>query len=669
MPLQAPELDDRTFEQLVELARLRIPRYTREWTDFNDSDPGMTLVQLFAWLSEMLLHKLNQVPDRNYIKFLQLLNLELEPARPARAYLTFTPQQPLDPISIAPGTQVGAQPPNGGDMLIFETIAGLDVVPLPLTDVQVYNGAAFSRVSDLNSTPGTPFRPLGWILQPNSALYLGFGTDADAAKTDVRFPQHIHMRVFLPLTSAATRQQICGQDNQPPAPPVTLAWEYRPQLTPGLWRRLNVYKDDSGAFTREGDLVIEGPQDPAATKEGRMQDDKEKRFWLRCRLESGVYPAGHAPEIDFIRPNTIAADNRSTQREERVGVSDGRPDQTFVLLRRPVLFDSLKLRVEIGEEPTTEKQQWTRVDDLLGSGPDDLHYTLNHNSGEIRFGDGRRGEIPPASAGIIAEIYQYGGGIAGNLGPGLINAVLTGAAGVTVTNERGSAGGKDEQQLEDLKEEAPARIRCRDRAITAQDFIALAKQSGGIAKATAIPLHHPDYPGIPVPGAITVVIVPDSQDTPPTPTPEQLSAVCAYLDERRLLGSEVFVKAPHYREISVETRIESKPYVAAGSLVEAVQQALDTFLHPLGSQRRSATPSPNGPSKPEESGWEFGDDLHPTTLYSVIQGVAGVHSVRSLSLIVDGRPHDQMGEAVTLKPDELVYGRNHTIVVVPMSDR
>src|SRR5436189_1615488 len=90
MPLVAPNLDDRTFEQLLREARLRIPRYCPEWTDFNDSDPGMALVQLFAWFTELMLYQMNRVPERNYIKFLQLLNLELQPARPARTHVVFT---------------------------------------------------------------------------------------------------------------------------------------------------------------------------------------------------------------------------------------------------------------------------------------------------------------------------------------------------------------------------------------------------------------------------------------------------------------------------------------------------------------------------------------------------------------------------------------------------
>src|ERR1051325_12054538 len=90
MPLEEPKLDDRTFEQIYADLRLRIPRYAPQWTNFNESDPGITLLELNAFLIEILIYRLNRVPELNYIKFLQLLGIERQPATPASADLTFT---------------------------------------------------------------------------------------------------------------------------------------------------------------------------------------------------------------------------------------------------------------------------------------------------------------------------------------------------------------------------------------------------------------------------------------------------------------------------------------------------------------------------------------------------------------------------------------------------
>lgn len=662
MPLEAPQLDTRTFEELVQLARLRIPRYAPEWTDFNDSDPGITLVQLFAWLTEMMLYQMNQVPERNYIKFLKLLNMELRPAQPAVAHLTFTAQAGAEVESVRRRSQIAAQPPDGGDLLIFETKAGLDLIRLPLTDIQVYDGVAFTVVTPANNASDTSFRPLGWVPQVNSALYLGF-SQTDPAAVGRPFPREMRFRVFLPLAAQAGVAQNCKDAQQPPTPPVKLAWEYKPTADAVRWRRLNVYEDESVAFTREGYILLEGPAKIAATREGKVT---EARYWLRCRLDSGSYSAGRAPEIDFIRSNTVSAQNLFTVYEEIVGISEGHPDQTFELQHTPVQPGSLDLWVEVEEE---EPQHWEQVQDFLDSDADTRHYVLNATTGETRFGDGRRGRIPVAGAEIIAREYRYGGGTAGNVGTGLINTPLTGLMGVEkVTNERPAVGGRDEQKVEELREQAPRVLRSRNRAVSVEDFAALARQAGGVARATAIPLAHPDHPGVQVPGAVTVVIVPDSDDVPPRPSSDQIRSVCRYLDRFRLLTTEVYVKGPDYRAIKVEARVAAKPYAAFDAVAQDVIAALNAYLDPLGRQSSNGNTTNSNAERTKE-GRPFAQELYPTSLYHVILGVENVAAVYNLAVTVNGHPHEDNTAPVPVPLDGLVYGvDDHEIVVVPQKD-
>src|SRR5688572_3301407 len=89
MPLPAPALDDRRFQQIVDEAKIRIGRYCPEWTDHNVSDPGVALIELFAWMTDMLLYRANQVPDKVYIKFLEFIGMRLAPPRAAQVDVTF----------------------------------------------------------------------------------------------------------------------------------------------------------------------------------------------------------------------------------------------------------------------------------------------------------------------------------------------------------------------------------------------------------------------------------------------------------------------------------------------------------------------------------------------------------------------------------------------------
>jgi len=88
-----PKLDDRTFNDIVEEAISMIPRYAPEWTNHNPSDPGITLIELAAWMTDLLIYRLNQVPDKNYVAFLNLLGIKLRAPRAARGARSLMPSR------------------------------------------------------------------------------------------------------------------------------------------------------------------------------------------------------------------------------------------------------------------------------------------------------------------------------------------------------------------------------------------------------------------------------------------------------------------------------------------------------------------------------------------------------------------------------------------------
>src|SRR6202012_3396493 len=90
MPLPQPILDDRSYQQLRDELVQRIPVYAPEWTDFNPSDPGITLIELFAFLGENLLFRFNQIPESTKLAFLRLLQIPMLPAVPAQGLVDFT---------------------------------------------------------------------------------------------------------------------------------------------------------------------------------------------------------------------------------------------------------------------------------------------------------------------------------------------------------------------------------------------------------------------------------------------------------------------------------------------------------------------------------------------------------------------------------------------------
>ena len=125
MPLQVPSIDNRRYQELLNEALTRIPVHNPQWTNFNKSDPGVTLLELFAFMQESLLYRSNQIPERNRLKFLSLLGVPLQPGSSARGLVVFTNERgPLNTITL--NTDVEAR----AGQVPFHTTQGLDVLPI-----------------------------------------------------------------------------------------------------------------------------------------------------------------------------------------------------------------------------------------------------------------------------------------------------------------------------------------------------------------------------------------------------------------------------------------------------------------------------------------------------------------------------------------------------------
>jgi hypothetical protein len=129
MPIPLPNLDDRTFADLAEEMRALIPRYAPAWTDHNTSDPGITLIELFAWLTEALIYRLNRIPEASEARFLELLGATFEPARPAKVTLNVTANGLEEAMTVPRGTPLTTIPGEGSERLPFEILHDLELTP------------------------------------------------------------------------------------------------------------------------------------------------------------------------------------------------------------------------------------------------------------------------------------------------------------------------------------------------------------------------------------------------------------------------------------------------------------------------------------------------------------------------------------------------------------
>jgi predicted phage baseplate assembly protein len=688
MPLPDIQLDDRTFETLVSDARRRIPGYTPEWTDLNESDPGITLVQLFAWLEEMLLWRLNRVPEKNYVEFLRLIGIELSPPAPATVDLTFTltiagtprPGLPDFSVQIPAGTKVSTSDSDSDGPVIFETDGDLNAVGVTLKALQSFDGAKFQLLDQANGIADKYYFPFGPQPQAAAALYLGFdrifpaGTPSSSSPTSSPLssnPQPYTLTINAYTTGLIEDGKGIGADLAAPTPPVTALWEYWGGSAPS-WQPLNVTGDTTASLTRTGTVTFITPESPAATKLGLLQNpDDPPLFWFRYRIEE-VLGAGYeiAPRLEDILINTISATNVATVGNELLGASDGSPNQTFQLANKPVLFDGFELEVDEGNGA----RAWIRVDDFAGSNRTDPHYTLNPATGVILFGNGEQGKIPgrltessrPEEdlANINVATYRWGGGVRGNVGAKKVTSLQSPVPYVSgVTNFRPSAGGQDEEDLSDAQGRAPQAIRTQSRAVTADDFEYLAQRTPGarIRRAHALPQHNPNLEPVrpvgaalppttvPIPGAVSVMVVPESLLAKPVPSDETLAAVASWLNIHRLITTELFVIAPNYRKVEIDATVIVEKSAVSGQVAQNLKQRLLAYFHPL-------TGGIDG------NGWEFGGTIYFSDTYRTILETPGVARIEvgSVTTYVDDQRLPPAADFV-LAADELVFSETHTI--------
>jgi predicted phage baseplate assembly protein len=659
MPLQAPILDDRTFDQILAQAKLLIPRYAPAWTNQSETDPGITLMELFAWMTEMLLYRMNQVPDRNYIKFLELLGITLTPARPAHAELTFTlTSSNVQTVIIPAGTQAASS--DASPPLVFETDEALIALGAKLKALQSFDGFSYEIVTTANGAAGQWYYPFGLHAREGSALLLGFDSPV-AFSTD-----QVNLAVYVYTEGLAPEGHHCDLDLSGLPVASTLVWEF---WDGRFWNAISLDKDDSRALTRSGHVYFEGPGDKIKKDiMGNVTDTS--LYWIRVRLAKNGYDM--APRVSAVLTNTVSATQAQTIRDEILGGSDGRPNQLFKLANTPVIerdtpmtltgADGLTVQVtsvEIDVDEGAGLEAWQEVEDFFSSGPDDPHFTLDRTTGEVQFGDGQFGRIPVANpanpnANIVASVYRFGGGKRGIVGTGSVKALQTFVDGVdSVTNLQPTLGGTDEESLSDAKLRAPQTLKSKNRAVTAEDFEFLAEQTPAvrIRRAKALPLVHPKFSGMPIPGVVTVIVVPESDAPNPIPGDATLALVCAHLNVHRLLTSEVYVVAPKYRLVQIDASIVVKPDSDLSVVKKAVEQALTAWFHPL-------TGGADG------TGWPFGGTIFYSDVYRVILQIPGVARLLDNQLVIwlDKQRQDFCRD-VPLNDGELTYSLAHQISV------
>ncbi len=681
MPIRPPRLDDRSYDDLLEELLARVPAHTPEWRPDEIGDPGRTLLELFAWLADTVLYRANLVPERQRLAFLRLLGMPLRPARPARGLVTLAFDGAQAPLTVAAGSTVTGPLP-------FETRDEITVLPLVgecyhkrrLSDAE--REAMADTIDELRAFYGIDGEVESYVTTPlfqdgpepfdlaarsvDASLWIALlappRSDPEAIRArlaDPDQPRLLNVGLDPALEPGAGIEAVADGTPQPLRWSLSTA-ELDDDGNP-RYRPLRMARDGSEGLTRRGAVRLElpGRADLFGVVEGDARresnagvgdrpprlDDPERLArlvaWLRLRPGAGAATL----RLRWAAINAVEIDQRRSTRQRLVGQSDGGPDQRFELGAGAV--DPATLRIEV-EERGRGFVAWRQVEELAEAGPDENVFQLDPEAGEIRFGDGIRGRVPEAGARIKVAFMRAGGGAAGNLPPGSLGGIEALApdgrrieARLVVRQALPTRGGADAETLEEAERRIPARLRHRERAVTADDYRDLARETPGtpLGRVEVLPRFLPRQRREDVPGVVSVMVLPPKAAlAPPNPRPDAatIRRVHAHLAPRKPLAAELYVIGCEYLPLALGVGIAVRPGFSPEAVAAGVEAALRRHLWPL---------APHGP---HGEGWPLGRAVGDRELEVVAARVEGVAEVAGVDLY---RPRAGGGWRAVARPD------------------
>ncbi len=655
MPIPITSLDDRKFEELVIEARERLQHHLPEMTQLSEGDPLYALVDLFAWMTESVIYRANLIPERQRQAFLNLLQLPLRPATPARGIVSID-ARPGGGWQLPPLLQSEAALVAGD--VTFTTEGELQPTPLAMAvmvkeQIDKAELAALDisaeSLREIYNTSVNAFRPRA------------FNPGQDLLTLSNSLDNSFYLLVYLPdkklLPHAdAIRDALVGRvlnfglaplDELPAEkaealPPRQLrweiAWQKEAQEKRATYLPLEVVADSSSGGRRAGVVRLRMPRSEAVLKSNFAADPQyagfdntppeppagvsaeQVLFWLRLSA-----PEESNFNLGYLGINAVDVVGQGVVRDQMVAVGSGRSEQAYLLPNSEI--DAASLQIEVSEYGTFVP--WQQVSHFAASGADARVYRFDAASSAVQFGDGVRGKRPPAKSRIRAAYYRYGGGRKGNMAAGSIKQLASASSQLMVRHEWATQGGLDAETVSQAEQRIPAHLMHRNRAVTKEDFALLARDNpiNPVGRAEVVPGLLPgsslDTVRTDIPGVISLFVLPPM--TPrmggaPRPTAGLLRDLYEYIDARKLLGTELYVLSPQFIPLAIAVSIKVLDPTVVTETRNAVSRALLEYLWAL---------SPGGPNG---NGWPLGRDVEPGELKAVAARVSGVLSVGKLHL-------------------------------------
>ena len=655
MSLDVPDLDDRTYEELRADALKRLPVHAPEWTDHNVHDPGITILELLAWLVETYGYQLDRVTDDHRRKYLELVGVTPRPPRSASVELSVGSSEETAEGELPARTPVLVETPDREEVR-FETETDLVLTPATIDAVVSEHARGRTDHTAANTSEGRSFPAFGTEASVGNALYLGFDGDPFAGGDRLDLVVDFHDD-GLPDPAGDRHDPIRF------VPSIAVVWERLTEpdrwYRDDAWEELDLVHDGTNAFYTGGRIEIAEPPDWRGEAEAAAiltrdtpliwvravarprDDDDTGRRLPTCAERSGLLGSSSdgavrdrtsgpteryelPPTFDAIRTNVVVARQRERvpseglERLDRPG--DERPayppNETAAARSQRFAFPTAPV---VDAEVVVGSTRWTAVDDFGAAGPDDRYYVLDRERGTVTFGDGRRGTIPLPGQPVTASDVVYGGGPQGNVPRGSTWTIEGPEGPLEVDPLTRATGGRGAESIAAAFDRARDQQHTPYRAVTASDHRAIAMRTPGVrvGRAAAVVDCTDDASGSP--NEVTVVVIPfGPPGRRPIPTRGFLEAVDYQLCAHSLLTDRISVSAPTYVSVRVTAEVVAADGVPHDDVLEAAAERLETFIDPLEGY--------------DGNGWPFDRPVHRSDVFEVLAGLPAVADVIDISI-------------------------------------
>ncbi|MCT4593118.1 MAG: baseplate J/gp47 family protein [Anaeromicrobium sp.] len=663
LPLE--NLDKKNFKEILKESRNHIHRFSSEWTDENYHDPGMTLLEMFSWLTEMQRYYLNRVTDKNYSKFLKIYGIELENEAVAQTHVTFT------------GVNKDMVLPRGTKLLaedqVFETCKKLNLTSNTIEKVitSVHNEEIDN--THLSFHKNIFFYAFGEKLRVGNKLYIGFRE---------KFEMNQAIEMFISIFS---NYPVELNGNNKYSYGTRGSWYT--YTTENKWQKISILTDTTDLFCKTGIISLKMDRH---MKRNNIDMSFESSYWIMFQVED--FGAHVSPRIETIKLNTTRATNvdnkcsithiKNNKREtilhdyisiygtniiqyerdgywidmeeslykiiyerekgisklylddtyenlriisyeekfkymKTIGSGNGLPNQRIVLKLDKVRPQSLVIQVG---QLTREGMKWTDftyVDNLISSGPYDNHFMCDFENEMIVFGNGEKGHIPEDGHDNIRVIcLSKSNRERGNVKEGEIKEFVHETEEfkhLGIKNIDHGQGGKSPMTIDEGKKAVIDDFERIHRAVSVRDYEKLVREIPGIrvGLARAIPSEE---------NTVNIVVVPYTGGKNPMPDKKLLNIVKDYLEDYRLITTNVVPIEPSYVEIFVKCIISTENNNKFNKI--EFEKRIKKYLSPI---------------TPDEirKDYKIGSPLYKSEILKIINEFQGVKYVKKLW--IDGK--------------------------------